>query len=204
MPPPAEPPRVAAVLLAAGASSRMGRNKMLEELDGEPLVRRAATRALAARLSPVVVVLGREAERVRHAVADLPCHFAVNPHFAGPTSTSLHLGLRRLPPEVDAVVVLLGDMIGVSEPMLRAVVAAASAGEAPVVASRYGGVIAPPLLFRRSLFAELLRCDGEGCGKRVVQRYQRSVLFLDWPAEALADVDTPADLARARTLPRCF
>lgn len=200
MPPPTEPLRVAAVVLAAGASRRMGRNKMLEEVDGEALVRRATSRALQALLSPVVVVLGREAERVRLAVADLPCRFVVNPHFHGPTSGSLHLGLRSLPPDVDAAVVLLGDMPAVTGPMLRALAEAACSGDAPVVASRYGGVTAPPLLFRRSVFGDVLRCSGEGCGKRVVQRYQRSAVFLDWPAAALTDVDTPEDLARVRAV----
>ena len=68
---PTEPLRVAGVVLAAGASRRMGRNKMLLELEGEPLVRRAARRALEAGLTPVVVVLGHEADRARAALAGL-------------------------------------------------------------------------------------------------------------------------------------
>src|SRR2546426_553382 len=88
----------------------MGRNKMLLELEGESLVRRAARRALAAGLAPVVVVIGHEADRVRTELKDLPLEFAVNPDFTGPTSGSLHQGLNRLGPDVDAVVVMLGDM----------------------------------------------------------------------------------------------
>src|SRR3989475_7256308 len=75
----------------------LGRNKMLLELGGEPLVRRAARRALEAGLSPVVMVLGHEAERLRVELAGLPCDCAINPDYTGPTSGSLHLGLERLP-----------------------------------------------------------------------------------------------------------
>src|SRR3989475_10962647 len=78
----------------------MGRNKMLLELEGESLVRRAARRALAAGLAPVVVVIGHEADRVRTELKDLPLEFAVNPDFTGPTSGSLHQGLNRLGPDV--------------------------------------------------------------------------------------------------------
>jgi xanthine dehydrogenase accessory factor len=189
--------RVAGIVLAAGASRRMGpgHNKLLLELDGEPLVRRAVRRALAAGLSPVVVVLGHEAERARAVLAGLDYESVVNPDFTGPTSGSLHVALRRLDADVDAAVVMLGDMVHVSERMLADLVAAARAGSAPLVVSRYGDVTAPPLLFRRPLFAELLAWTGEGCGKAVVERHRDRARVLDWPAERLADVDTPEDFA---------
>jgi molybdenum cofactor cytidylyltransferase len=164
--------RVAGVVLAAGASRRMGRNKMLLELEGEPLVRRAARRALEAGLSPVVVVLGHEAEQARAALAGLPVEFATNPDFQGPTSGSLHAGLARLAPDRVAA----GDA-------------------APLIVSRYGDVTAPPLLFRRALFAELMAWTGEGCGKAVVQAHRHEARYVDRPGAVLADVDTPEDFA---------
>jgi len=202
MPLPTEPLEVAAVILAAGASRRMGpgRNKMLLRLEGESLVHRAARRAAGAGLAPVVVVLGAEAERVRAELADLPCDFALNPDFTGPTSGSLHKGLERLPAAVGAAVVMLADMVLVTEQMLAAVVATARGSDAPLVVSRYGEVTAPPLLFRRALFGELLAWTGEGCGKTVVQRHRGEAAFVDWPPAALADVDTPEDFAAAEAL----
>src|SRR5216110_2988256 len=122
MPPPTEPSRVGGVVLAAGASRRMGRNKMLLELEGEPLVRRAARRALEAGLTPVVVVLGHEADRARAALAGLRVEIALNPDFTGPTSRSLHAGLDLLGQDVDAAVVLLGDMVHVGEAALAELV----------------------------------------------------------------------------------
>src|SRR6266404_3777024 len=189
--------RVAGVILAAGASRRMGKNKMLLELDGESLVRRAAKRALGAGLSPVVVVIGHEAARVRAELKDLPLEFAVNPDYTGPTSGSLHQGLNALGPDVDAVVVMLGDMVCVTADTLAMLIAAARGTDAPLVVSRYGDVTAPPLLFRRALFGELLAWTGEGCGKAVVQAHKHEALYVDRPAEALVDVDTPADFAAA-------
>jgi len=113
------------VILAAGASRRMGKNKMLLELDGESLIRRAAKRALAAGLSPLVVVVGCEADRLRAELKDLPLVFAVNSATTGPTSGSLHQGLNALSSDVDAVVVMLGDMVRVTTETLAMLIAAA-------------------------------------------------------------------------------
>jgi len=199
MPPPTETLRVAGVILAAGASRRMGKNKMLLELDGESLIRRAAKRALGAGLSPLVVVVGHEADRLRAELKDLPVEFAVNPDYTGPTSGSLHQGLNALGPDVAAVVVMLGDMVRVTAETLAMLIAAARATEAPLVVSRYGDVTAPPLLFRRALFGELLAWTGEGCGKAVVQGHQHEAMYVDRPEALLVDVDTPEDFAEVQS-----
>lgn len=186
---------VAGVILAAGASRRMGLNKMLLELEGESLIRRAVRNALAAGLSPIVVVIGHEPDRIRAALRDLPVEFAVNSDFTGPTSGSLHQGLRALGAEVGAAVVMLGDMVRVTPETLAMLVAAARGTDAPLVVSRYGDVTAPPLLFRRSLFPELLAWTGEGCGKTVVKAHSHEAMYVERPVALLADVDTPEDFA---------
>jgi molybdenum cofactor cytidylyltransferase len=188
------------VILAAGASRRMGpgRNKMLLQLEGESLIRRAARRALGAGLSPVVVVIGHEADRLRAELKDLPVELAVNPDYTGPTSGSLHRGLNALGVDVAAAVVMLGDMVRVTAETLAMLLAAARGTDAPVVVSRYGDVTAPPLLFRRALFAELLAWTGEGCGKAVVQAHTHEAMFVDRPEALLADVDTPEDFTAAQ------
>jgi molybdenum cofactor cytidylyltransferase len=187
--------RFASVVLAAGQSRRMGRNKLLLPLAGEPLVRRACRRALAAGLHPLVVVVGHESERVRAALAGLDCCFAYNPDLAGTMSGSLHRGLEALPAAADGAVIMLADMVNVTENMLRAVVLAAQTSAALLVSSRYGQTLAPPVLFRRALFAELLASGGEGCGKAVVERQREHALYIDWPPDALIDVDTPEEFA---------
>ena len=185
--------RVGAIVLAAGASTRMGTNKMLLKVKGETIVRRAVQSAQSAGSAFIVVVLGHEPARVEAALAGMTCTFVVNPGFTGPTSGSLHCGLRMLPASCDAAVVMLADMVHVTSAMVRTVIDTAGQGNVPLVVSRYGEVTAPPLLFRRSLFGELLAWTGEGCGKAVVRAHAREAAYVDWPPSVLADVDTPGD-----------
>jgi molybdenum cofactor cytidylyltransferase len=188
---------VGGVLLAAGLSSRMGRNKLLLEVDGEPLLAGAARRARAAGLSPVVVVLGHQADAARQALAGVDgCRVVVNPDYARGIVTSLCAGLDALPADTAAAVVLLADMPFVTAGMIAALVARYRASTAPLVISDYEGVSAPPMLYDRSLFAELRAMDDGRCGKQVVRRHRDEAEVLSWPATALADLDTPEDVAR--------
>jgi len=191
-----EKPSVAGIVLAAGSSTRMGRNKMLLELGRQPLVRRAVTAALDAGLSPVLVVVGHEAERVQEAVAGLDCRPVLNPDHAQGVRVSLQTGVRALPEGVAAAVVLLADMPFVTAAMVRAVADRYRAGGAPLVVSEYGDVNAPPTLYDRALFPELLAMSGEGCGKQVVRRHREEAAVVPWPEAALADVDVPEDYER--------
>ena len=186
-------PRVAGIVLAAGASRRMGTNKLLLAIEGEPMVRRTVRRVLDAGCAPVVVVTGHESARVREALVGLDVQFAESPDPTGPTSGSLHAGLRALGDDVDAALVMLADMTQVSASMLRAVVEGIAQGRGPLGVSRFGDVLAPPLVFTRALWPELLAWHGEGCGKAVVRAHLDEASLHDWPAAALRDVDTPAD-----------
>jgi CTP:molybdopterin cytidylyltransferase MocA len=188
---------IAGVVLAAGASRRMGRDKLLLPLAGESLLRRAARASAAAGLSPVVVVLGPDADRARAELGGLGCEVAVNPAPSAALDGSLRAGLAALPASVDAAVVTLADMPLVSAEMIARVVARHQETGAPLVASDYGGVRAPPVLYARRLFAELAAVHGGG-GKEVVERHAAESEVVRWPAEALADVDDPGDYERAR------
>jgi molybdenum cofactor cytidylyltransferase len=176
----------------------MGTNKMLLEIAGEAIVRRAARRALDAGCAPVVVVTGHQGDRVRTALDGLEILFVESADPLGPTSGSLHAGLRALPAAVEATMVLLADMVAVTTPMLRSLIAGSIDANAPLAVSRYADVLAPPLLFRRALWPELLAWTGEGCGKAVVQAHLAEAVVRDWPTETLDDVDTPADYLRAQ------
>jgi molybdenum cofactor cytidylyltransferase len=189
---------VAAVVLAAGSSTRMGKNKLLFDLGGEPVVRRAVRTAQAAGLDPIVVVLGHEADAVRAALDSLPCRFVVNPRHAEGMNSSVSAGIAALPPEVDAGVVLLSDMPFVSAGMITALVERYRASDALLVFSEYAGIQAPPTLFDRSLFAELAGPEGKGCGKTMRRRHPGREAVAAWPAAALADLDVPADYARVK------
>jgi molybdenum cofactor cytidylyltransferase len=189
---------VAGVVLAAGSSRRMGRNKLLLELEGEPLVRRVARRAAAAGLDPILVVLGHEAASVQAALGDLPHQALLNPDHSSGANSSLRLGLASVPAGARAAVVLLGDMPFVTSEMIRAVLARYALEAPRLVVSRYGEVTAPPTLYDASLFAEFSQLEGEGCGKHVVRRHWDEAALLSWPTQALADLDSPEDYERAR------
>jgi molybdenum cofactor cytidylyltransferase len=193
--PPDRTGRVAGVVLAAGLSARLGTNKLLLRLESEPLVRRAARLALEAGLSPVIIVLGHEAEQVAAALDGLPVVSVVNPDFRAGMHRTLQHGVEQVPAECAAAVVLLADMPFVSAAMLAELVARFRSGTEPLVLSLYGEVQAPPTLYARSLFPEIAAA-GEACGRRIVLAHRREAAALRWPEAALADIDRPEDAAR--------
>ncbi len=189
---------MAAVVLAAGSSTRMGRNKLLLHLGGESLVRRAVRAAAAAGVDPVVAVLGHEEPRVRAELDGLPCVIIVNPDHARGVDTSLQAGVRRAAAAADAIVVVLADMPFVTAAMIATLVERHRATGAPLVVSRYGDVQAPPTLYGRALFPELLSIPGERCAKQVVRRHEQEAVVVAWPEDALRDIDVPEDYEGAR------
>ena len=201
-------PRVAGIVLAAGSSTRMGSNKLLLELDGESVVRRAARTAGAAGLDPVVVVTGHEHEAVTARLHDLGVTSVNNTEHAKGTHTSVAAGVSALgasapgasvsADDCEAAVVILADMPFVTAAMLREVVALYRRSRPLLVVSRYGGdVTAPPILYDRALFGELAVMDSR-CGRAVVRRHIDEAVMAEWPAEASRDLDRPADYDLAR------
>jgi len=173
-----------------------GANKLFLEVEGESLLRRAVTRALASALDSVVVVLGHEVERARRELAGLPVGTVWNRDHALGVNGSLRAGISAAA-DADAAVVLLADMPFVTAEMIAAVAEKFRESGAPLVVSDYGGVQAPPTLYGRPLFMELLGVpDGEGAGKTVVARNLERAAVLRWPRETLHDVDVPEDFER--------
>ncbi len=186
------------VVLAAGASTRMGENKLFLRVEGETLLRRVVRRAIAAGLDPVLVVLGHEADRAAWELGDLACRPVRNPDHASGQHTSFRAGIAAVPDSAPAAVVLLADMPRVDEAMISALVARYRETDRPLVISEYGGVHAPPTLYDRSLFPEIAGMSGDGCGRQVVKRHRAEAEALAWPAERLADIDVPADVSSLR------
>lgn len=185
---------IAAVVLAAGASRRMGRNKLLLELNGETVVRRAARTAIEAGLDQVIVVAGHARDEVESELHGLRCRSVFNDEHAKGTHTSVAAGIGAVEPTAcAAAVVMLADMPLVTRSMLRALTARYRESGAPLVASRYGGEVnAPPILYDRRLFAELRNMDAR-CGRQIVRRHRHEAVEIEWPAEVARDLDRPAD-----------
>ena len=193
--------RVAAIVLAAGSSRRMGTNKLLLPLEGEPLVRRSVRRCLAADFDRVVVVLGHESARVRTALDGLSCEIVENADHARGVGTSIRAGVASVADVVDAVVIILADMPYVTTDMLRTVTSWYRATRPPVVVSEYGGVQAPPTLYDRSLFGRLLAIADDSGGKAVAQQLADLRVTVAFPESARRDLDATADYERARAKP---
>jgi molybdenum cofactor cytidylyltransferase len=188
--------RIAIVVLAAGASSRMGEPKLLLPLGGESLLRRAATRAVASEPADVVVVVPPDAPAWRQALAGVQVSVVEAPTMGGPVSGSLHAAIDSVDEGMDGILVVLADMVGVTTAMMSAVIAAGGSAPCQLVGSRYGGVVAPPLLLPKRFFAEIRAMRGDGVGRAVFAAHADEAMVIEWPPSALHDVDTPDDYRR--------
>ena len=185
---------IAAIVLAAGTSSRMGRQKLLLPMEGgRALIRLSVERVLAAGLDHTVVVLGRDAEAVARAVAGLPVRTVVNPRYAEGQSTSLRAGVDALPPATEAAVVALGDQPLPDPGLIGRLVAVFRETRQPIVVPCYTDGRGNPVLFAAGLFDELRAVTGDQGGRAVVARDPARVAEVSVPSAMPADVDTWED-----------
>lgn len=188
-------PQIAAVVLAAGNSSRMGRNKLVVELGGRPLLRIIVDNVLQSRVNPVVVVTGHQAEAVEQVLPRNAVTIARNPDFDLGMSSSIRAGVRALPDWTDGALIVLGDMPAITPSLIDRMIAAFTSDRSICVAAcnaRRGN----PVLFGRKFFPELLTLTGDTGAKRLIAANEQSVCEVladdDGP---LTDIDTPEALA---------
>ena len=185
------------VILAAGASTRMGTPKQLLEIDGRPLLVRAVETALASPAWPVVVVLGAHAEKIRPLLARFPVLVTESAEWAEGMAASIRAGvttLQQFSRRIDAVLVALCDQPGFSGDTIGELIAAQRASGRSIVAARYAGRRGAPALFLREHFAELQHLTGEEGARTLLNDSSRRIAEVDLPALAV-DLDTPADVA---------
>jgi molybdenum cofactor cytidylyltransferase len=193
---------IAAIVLAAGASTRMGRQKLLLPMaDGRPLVRAAVERVLAAGLDETVVVLGADAEAVSVALGGLTVRTVANPRYVEGQSTSLRAGLDALRPGTEAVVVALGDQPLPEPEIIRRLVAAFRSTGHPIAVPVYRDGRGNPVLFAAALFDELRAVTGDQGGREVIVRDPSRVTEVRVDTPMPADIDTPRDYEAARRTP---
>jgi len=202
-PEPAKVPpgsRIAALLLAAGQSRRMGANKLLAEIGGRPMVARTAQRLLASRARPIVAVLGNQADQVDAALGKLPVERVRNPVFAEGLSTSLKCGLAALPGDIDGVLVCLGDMPLVAGRDLDRLIAAFNPleGRAIIVPTRRGKR-GNPVLWAKRFIPEMAELAGDVGAKHLIGQHAELVCEVEMDNDSvLVDIDTPDALAQLR------
>ena len=185
----------AGIVLAAGEARRFGRPKQVQDYNGQPFVRNTALSALASGLSPVVIVTGAYADEVEAAVQDLTVIIAHNEQWQSGQSSSIRVGLHRLPAECGAAIFLLADQPQVRTPILRALIERHARDLAPIVAPLVNGQRANPVLFDRITFPHLNSLSGDVGGRAIFPKYP--VTYLPWHDESLLiDIDTPEDLTK--------
>jgi molybdenum cofactor cytidylyltransferase len=184
--------RIAGIILAAGASNRLGRTKQLLKWRGQPLVWHAASTALAGGLSPVIVVTGHKAGEIRSALGDLPVKFAHNPAWRDGQSSSVVAGITALPSTSGAAVFLLADQPHVTPSLISSLMEAHAVKMPPVIAPMVGSQRANPTLFDRTTFEDLRSLKGDVGGRALFDRYPPT--WLEWhDSKILLDIDTEDD-----------
>jgi molybdenum cofactor cytidylyltransferase len=191
---------VAAIVLAAGRSTRMGaQNKLLADLNGKPMVRQVVEAALGSQARPVLVVTGHMAAEVGAALAGLDVRLVVNPDYATGLASSLKAGIRAVPPECAGALILLGDMPGVAAEDADRLVDAFAEVPDVIVMPVHEGRQGNPLIWPRRYFPELLQLDGDAGAKRLIAARRDEVREVEVGTTGIfADVDTPEELARIR------
>lgn len=188
---------VAGVILAAGEARRFGAQKLLAPLRGRPLVQHVIDAATTAPLAAVVLVVGADADAIVAGVRTAGARVVRNPEHASGQASSLQVGLRALEDHVDAAVVMLGDVPGITGPLLDALVAKQRESGASAVMSRWGGRRMPPALLHRDLWSAAFTLQGDA-GMRDVLAGRGDVAEVEVTSSlgALDDVDTREDHAR--------
>jgi molybdenum cofactor cytidylyltransferase len=187
---------VSAVVLAAGASTRMGTQKLVLQFGGESIIRRTVRQVCDAGFDDVLVVVGSDWERTLAALDALPIRHAVNAEYASGMGSSFrtaveHLGGSR------AAMFALGDQPFVTTTAYRTVLDTYRDHAASIVSVRYGEIVAPPHLFDKEFFPELAQL--EHGARSVLERHRDRTTVLQLPPDLLMDIDTPADYELARS-----
>ncbi len=188
------PPRIFAVVLAAGESRRFGDTKQLATVDGDALVARAARRAATASGDRSVLVAGHDARRVIAAAGDYCRFLLVNDRYGEGMGTSVALAASALSDVADALLIVLADQPLVTAEHLGTLIDRWSGNDDEIVASRFDGVVGPPLLLPGKTFEDLRSLAGDQGARALLNDDRFRLTPIDFAAAAV-DVDTPEDLA---------
>jgi len=183
---------IAAVVLAAGGSFRLGQPKQLLRQAGQPLVRRMAIAALEAGCAPVVVVVGNRREEVAAAPGNLPLTIVPNDSWEQGIGSSIRAGIDALP-ESDGAVLLACDQPSVDREVIDSLIAAHNQTGLPIVASAYAGTLGIPALFAREFYPALASLTGDHGAKSIIVAYRDQVAAVPFAA-GVVDIDVLDDL----------
>src|SRR5262245_9807742 len=186
---------ITSIVLAAGFARRMGRQKLLLDLNGAPVVRWSVD-AVVPHVDDCVVVTGQDDAAVRAALRGLRVRYAVNTRPQDGQGSSIAVGIAALEATAAAVRVVLGDQPQTPADVVPSLLAARRRGGKAIVAPSYRGVRGTPVLFAAETFPELRVLDGDSGARAVVMAHPGRVAVIEFDVAMPADVDTPEDFAR--------
>lgn len=188
--------RVGILILAAGASTRLGQPKQLLNFRGRPLIQHVADVAISIGCQPVSVVLGAHAAAIQPHLASLDIHVIHNPDWQSGMASSLRCGLQQILhrfPDLDAIVLMVCDQPLVTSALLRRLILRHQTLRCPIVASAYGSTLGVPALFHQTFFPALLTLVGDIGARSIIKQHRTSCLSMPF-TEGAIDLDTPEDL----------
>ncbi|WP_345976208.1 nucleotidyltransferase family protein [Sulfurimonas sp. HSL3-7] len=194
--------KIAAIILAAGSSSRMGRSKQLLRINGVSFVRKTAETALASQCSHVFVVTGAQEDAVRTELDGLDVTIVANPFWHAGMGSSIRSGIQALktdPHTYDAALFLLIDQPAVTTALLNTIIGTFKEGK-NLVASAYADSVGVPALFAAAYFEALENLPADRGAKLLLKRHSADLKRIPFP-EGAFDIDTQADFERLQTLP---
>ncbi|MES2703887.1 MAG: nucleotidyltransferase family protein [Bacteroidota bacterium] len=183
------------IVLAAGASSRLGRPKQLLPYLGTTLLQHTLQVATGAATGKVIVILGANAAEIEKEIMEQNVQVAINNYWQEGMGSSIRFGLTQLlnvRPEVDAAIIMLCDQPHVTTGLLNDLVAARMHTQKKIIASSYSSIIGVPAIFDASLFPELLLLKGDVGAKNIIQRHSGGLGVISFE-KGIVDIDTAAD-----------
>ncbi|MEY3369015.1 MAG: hypothetical protein RI973_2170 [Bacteroidota bacterium] len=194
--------QVAALVLAAGSSSRLGQPKQLIEVGGETLLERMVRTVRRAGCREVAVVLGAHREKIEPLAGQLPARLVFNDRWAEGMGSSIACGMDFLQqhcPDMEAVLIVLTDQPLLSADFISRLVRAFQSSASKMAAADYGEAPGPPAIFGRNFFDELSGLEGQQGARKILLKHRGQLASLSFP-EGNFDLDTPADLEKLRGL----
>ncbi|MDE3247192.1 MAG: nucleotidyltransferase family protein [Bacteroidota bacterium] len=183
------------IVLAAGASVRMGSPKQLLQVNGSTLLRHTVQEALRAACGPVLLVLGANENEMRSEVAHLDTETVVNEEWREGMGASIRAGiaaLQSMHPECGAAVIMVSDQPLVHSGLVKELVSTHQTTAKSIVACRYADSFGPPVLFQSGFFPQLLSLHGDTGAKALVKQHMNEVAFINFEA-GMVDLDTKKD-----------
>jgi len=191
---------ISGIILAAGAAQRMGRQKLLLDLKGKPVLQWVLEAALSSELDEVVCVV-REANEIQQGISlkDDKLRWVTNEKASEGQNTSVIAGLKAINPQSEAALFLVGDQPLVKRDLIDGLIDLFRKTAALIVAPTFQGQTRNPVLFHKDLFPEFLKLTGDRGGRRLIEKYKDKTVFLEWKEEApFLDVDRWEDYERLK------